>query len=256
RVDGYNPLAVAEAIKRKKRILLKGNGPVLLDTITYRISGHSPSDASSYRSKEEVASWQESDCIKGYENYLKKNRMITSDKADALKQEVTSRITKALRLAASLEISPRIKADLIESVMFSHQYKDKMEDRLPEVLIPKKDNPRIKSLARKYRFALNEKGDPLPRVKVFTYRDALFEAMLYRFYEDPTMVAYGEENRDWGGAFAVYRGLTEALPYHRLFNTPISEGAIIGSGVGYALSGGRAVVELMYSDFIGRAGDE
>jgi len=33
----------------------------------------------------------------------------------------------------------------------------------------------------------------------------------------------GEENRDWGGAFAVYRGLTEALPYHRLFNSPISE---------------------------------
>jgi len=80
--------------------------------------------------------------------------------------------------------------------------------------------------------------------------------MLYRFYEDPTMVAYGEENRDWGGAFGVYRGLTEALPYHRLFNTSISEGAIIGSGAGYALSGGRAVVELMYCDFMGRAGDE
>jgi len=70
------------------------------------------------------------------------------------------------------------------------------------------------------------------------------------------MVAYGEENRDWGGAFGVYQGLTEVLPYHRLFNTSISEGAIVGSGVGYALSGGRAVVELMYCDFLGRAGDE
>ncbi|PQP34210.1 dehydrogenase, partial [Desulfobacteraceae bacterium SEEP-SAG9] len=39
-------------------------------------------------------------------------------------------------------------------------------------------------------------------------------------------------------------------------NTPISEGAIVGSGAGYALCGGRVVVELMYSDFIGRAGDE
>ncbi|PQP32683.1 hypothetical protein C6A36_03190, partial [Desulfobacteraceae bacterium SEEP-SAG10] len=63
------------------------------------------------------------------------------------------RITKALRLAASLEISPRINPDFIESVMFPNQYKDKMEDRVPEVLISKKDNPRIKSLARKYRFA-------------------------------------------------------------------------------------------------------
>jgi 2-oxoisovalerate dehydrogenase E1 component len=70
------------------------------------------------------------------------------------------------------------------------------------------------------------------------------------------LVAFGEENRDWGGAFAVYRGLTEALPYHRLFNSPISEAAIVGAGVGYALEGGRAVVELMYADFMGRAGDE
>jgi 2-oxoisovalerate dehydrogenase E1 component len=70
------------------------------------------------------------------------------------------------------------------------------------------------------------------------------------------LVAYGEENRDWGGAFAVYRGLTEALPYHRLFNSPISEAAIVGTAVGYGLEGGRALVELMYCDFMGRAGDE
>ena len=70
------------------------------------------------------------------------------------------------------------------------------------------------------------------------------------------MIAYGEENRDWGGAFAVYRGLTEALPYHRLFNSPISEGAIVGTAVGYGLEGGRVLAELMYCDFMGRAGDE
>jgi 2-oxoisovalerate dehydrogenase E1 component len=80
--------------------------------------------------------------------------------------------------------------------------------------------------------------------------------MLHRFCTDPTMVAFGEENRDWGGAFAVYRGLTEALPYHRLFNAPISEAAIVGAAVGYGMEGGRVVAELMYADFMGRAGDE
>ena len=64
-------------------------------------------------------------------------------------------------------------------------------------------------------------------------------------HDADTLAAWGEENRDWGGAFAVYRGLTEQLPYHRLFNSPISEGAIVGAGVGYALSGGRAVVERL-----------
>ncbi len=54
----------------------------------------------------------------------------------------------------------------------------------------------------------------------------------------------------------MYRGLTESLPYHRLFNAPISEGAIVGTAVGYAMEGGRPLVELMYCDFMGRAGDE
>ena len=99
-------------------------------------------------------------------------------------------------------------------------------------------------------------GKPVPKMKAYNVRDGLFEAILHRFTIDPTMVAFGEENRDWGGAFAVYRGLTEALPYHRLFNSPISEAAIVGAAVGYALAGGRVVAELMYADFMGRAGDE
>ncbi len=70
------------------------------------------------------------------------------------------------------------------------------------------------------------------------------------------MIAYGEDCRDWGGAFAVYRGMMDALPHSRLFNSPLAEGAIVGTAVGYALSGGRALVELMYADFIGCAGDE
>jgi 2-oxoisovalerate dehydrogenase E1 component len=93
-------------------------------------------------------------------------------------------------------------------------------------------------------------------MKAFNVRDGLFEALAHRFAIDPTMVAFGEENRDWGGAFAVYRGLTELLPYHRLFNGPISEAGIVGASVGYGLEGGRAVSELMYADFMGRAGDE
>ena len=80
--------------------------------------------------------------------------------------------------------------------------------------------------------------------------------MIEKFYTDPTLVAYGEENREWGGAFAAYRGLSDSMPYHRLFNSSISEAAIVGSAVGYAMAGGRAVVELMYCDFLGRAGDE
>ena len=256
RVDGYNPLAVAEAVERKKKILLQGKGPVLMDTITYRVTGHSPSDASSYRTKEEIDRWIESDAISAYAAYLNENGLMSEDEARSEQRKVADTMEQIVALAVDMERSPRVKGEFIESVMFSGEKREKMEDREPEVLIPKEENPRLTQLSRRSRYAYDKNGRLLSPAKTFVLRDALFEAMLHRFYIDPTMVAYGEENRDWGGAFAVYRGLTESLPYHRLFNTSISEGAIVGSGVGYALSGGRAVVELMYCDFMGRAGDE
>jgi 2-oxoisovalerate dehydrogenase E1 component len=131
-----------------------------------------------------------------------------------------------------------------------------MSDAKPDTLMALADNPRVKQLAGRSRSAFDEAGNRLSKSRCVVFRDALFEAIIHRFYTDPTLVAYGEENRDWGGAFAVYRGLTEALPYHRLFNSPIAEAAIVGTAVGYGLEGGRALVELMYCDFMGRAGDE
>jgi 2-oxoisovalerate dehydrogenase E1 component len=102
----------------------------------------------------------------------------------------------------------------------------------------------------------DENGKPHSKIKTYGLRDGIFEAIIDRFYKDPTLIAYGEENRDWGGAFAVYRGLTEALPYHRLFNSPISEASIVGTAIGYAMCGGRVIPEIMYCDFLGRSGDE
>ena len=80
--------------------------------------------------------------------------------------------------------------------------------------------------------------------------------MINKYYEDATLTAYGEDVRDWGGAYAMYRDFLEFLPHNRLFNAPISEAAIVGTGVGYAMMGGRAVIEIMYADFLGRCGDE
>jgi len=257
RVDGYNPLAVADAIARKKEILLKGKGPVLLDTITYRVSGHSPSDASSYRTKEEIEAWEKADAIEEYKNYLIKNKLITKSDAEKQEQAIREKLIQVVKLAVNDEESPRASAAFIESVMFSNTKAEKMEEGKPEVLdVNPETNVRLKAIAGKTRSAFGADGKPVSKNKMFQYRDGLFEAMFHRFTIDPTMAAWGEENRDWGGAFAVYRGLTEALPYQRLFNSPISEAAIVGAGVGYAMSGGRAVVELMYCDFMGRAGDE
>ena len=144
--------------------------------------------------------------------------------------------------------------------MFSNGAVESMSDRKVEVgkdvKMPMEENPRVKQIAGKTRFAFDEKGAPVSNLKRYNIRDGLFEAIIDRYYKDTTLTSYGEDVRDWGGAFAVYKGLTEALPYHRLFNSPISEAAIVSSAVGYGLCGGRVIVELMYADFMGRAGDE
>jgi 2-oxoisovalerate dehydrogenase E1 component len=257
RVNGYDPFPVIDAFKRKKQVLLEGKGPVLLDTVTYRISGHSPSDASSYRSKEEIESWLKADSILAFRRKMIDSGAFTEAVLDEARASTEAMVFEMLELAADLEVSPRVRTDseLIGSVMFSNQQIEKFDDRKPELLQDLADNPRVRQIRAKIRTPF-EDGKPVPKMKAYNIRDALFEALLHRFSIDPTMVAFGEENRDWGGAFAVYRGLTEALPYHRLFNAPISEAAIVGAAVGYALEGGRAVAELMYADFIGRAGDE
>ncbi len=256
RVDGYNPLAVVDAIKRKKALLESGKGPVLLETITYRYSGHSPSDASSYRLKEEIDAWQAIDPLVAYAQELIDDGLLTEDAIAENKADVTKAMTQAFRLASDLEVSPRLDSEKIGDLMFSKRKRESYApDREPELILPAAENPRVLALAKKSRAGIVD-GKPVSKNKVFQYRDAIFEAAFHRFQKDPTLVAYGEENRDWGGAFACYRGLTESLPYHRLFNSPISEAAIVGSAVGYALEGGRALVELMYCDFMGRAGDE
>jgi 2-oxoisovalerate dehydrogenase E1 component len=257
RVNGYDPFPVIDAFRRKRKILAEGRGPVLLDTVTYRISGHSPSDASSYRSKEEIERWQAADSLRAFHHKMLSTGALSEPALDTARQNVETAVFDMFRLATDLEASPRVGpgSELVGSVMFTNRHVEKFGEEKPEFLQDLAENPRVQQIKGKIRTAVQD-GKPVPKMKQYNVRDGIFEAMLHRLAIDPTMIAFGEENRDWGGAFAVYRGLTEALPYHRLFNSPISEAAIVGAAVGYGLEGGRVVAELMYADFMGRAGDE
>ena len=260
RVDGYNPLAVIDAFNRKKAYLLEKKGPALLDVVTYRYSGHSPSDQSSYRTKEEIEAWEKEDCIVAFGERLKEAGVADQAALDAIRNEVNANIFECYKLAIDPELSPRMDlvkdSELLGDMMFSNQSVDSLSDAKPDVNMPLEENPRVKQIAGKSRFYLDKDGKPASKMKTFNIRDGIFEAVVDRFYKDASLIAYGEENREWGGAFAVYRGLTEALPYHRLFNSPIAEAAIIGTAIGYAMCGGRVIPEIMYCDFLGCCGDE
>jgi len=258
-VDGTNPLAVADAVERKRELLIRGDGPVLLDVECYRLTGHSTTDANVYRSKEEIAAWDAHDPISSYSKALVAEGILTEDEVKAIQQGVAASIVAVTRAAVDPRIAPivDIHADptLIGKLMFSHE-----EIELPAapgaLLAPLESSARIRQDAKKSRFGRTPSGEKLSPMRAITLRDALFEAVLHHMVHDERLIAYGEECREWGGAFGVYRGLADIMPYQRLFNSPISEAAIVATAGGYALEGGRALVELMYGDFIGRAGDE
>lgn len=260
RINGYDVLAVIDAYRRKLPLLHSGEGPVLLDVITYRYSGHSPSDAGVYRTKEELSTWKEIDSIVTYGKQLIEANICTSDKLDEIANLCDEMVIKILKLTIDQERTPYLDLkshpEKIENVMFSNLNKGAMQEGVCQSLLSKKDNPRLLSISKKARYAYDEKGAKLSPNKTLQLREALFESLLDGFYRDPTLITYGECSRDWGGTFAVNRGLMEAMPYHRVFNAPIAEGAHVGYAVGYAMAGGRIVIELMYCDFLGRAGDQ
>ena len=255
-VDGTNPLAVADAVARKRALLLNGQGPALLDVECYRSGGHSTTDANVYRTREELALWEAHDPIAKFAAQLIAAGVMDQQAVDMMKADVAASIAAVTRAAMSAApIDVPADPTLIGRLMFSHE-----EIAVPagevKLLAAPDTSARIRQDAKKARHGIGPDGQKLSPMRAITYRDGLFEAILHHMLHDERLIAYGEECREWGGAFGVYRGLSDILPYERLFNSPISEAAIVATAVGHALEGGRTLIELMYGDFIGRAGDE
>jgi pyruvate/2-oxoglutarate/acetoin dehydrogenase E1 component len=86
-------------------------------------------------------------------------------------------------------------------------------------------------------------------VSRLSYREAIAAALREELLRDDTVFFMGEDVAEYGGAFKVSEGLLAQFGPERVFDTPISESAIVGAAVGAALVGMRPVVELMFADF-------
>ncbi|MFZ3085318.1 MAG: alpha-ketoacid dehydrogenase subunit beta [Candidatus Hydromicrobium sp.] len=88
------------------------------------------------------------------------------------------------------------------------------------------------------------------------YREAIREAIIEEMDRDRKVFLIGEDIGIYGGAFKAYKGLLDKYGPDRVINTPISEAAIIGAGIGAALTGYRPIVEIMFIDFATLAMDQ
>src|SRR3989441_12070107 len=83
-----------------------------------------------------------------------------------------------------------------------------------------------------------------------SYREAVRDALSTAMRRDDDVFVMGEDIAEMGGSMGVTQGMLDEFGPERVRNTPISEMALVGTGIGAAMQGMRPVVEVMYEDFL------
>ena len=238
-VNGMDPLAVRDAVKRAAEKCRNGEGPVLLECITYRYKGHSLSDdCKSYRSEDEECAWHEVDPLKTFPAQLMEAGVLDEAGVAARGKAAEERIERAAVMAGAA-------TDPDPSSIYEGLLADTTSDDIGSEWATPEDA--LKSPAAKAR------RDGAGRILA---RHAVAEALMEEMLRDRRVILYGEDVADYGGAFGATRGLIEIFGRERVFNTAISEAAICGTAAGAAMVGLRPVAELMYIDFLPMAMDQ
>jgi 2-oxoisovalerate dehydrogenase E1 component len=215
-VDGNDVVATATAMHDVVEGIRAGAGPAIVEATTYRWHGHYEGDPQRYRSPEELREWETRDPIVVHASRLRATG-IGDDEIKALESSVAAQLDQAVETARRLEAPAA--ATLFDFVL-------RPRPAYPEPPAPGSDAP------------------------VFRTMDAIRTALETELANDERVFVAGVDVGAGGNVFGVTRGLQDRFG-DRVRDTPISETAIIGLGVGAAMAGMRPVVELMYLDFLG-----
>jgi 2-oxoisovalerate dehydrogenase E1 component len=204
-----------------------GGGPLVVEVETTRLGPHSKGDDT--RPRERVAELARRDWYRRYaEAFPERFRATDARQAAAVERlvaEVSARPPSDGRAAPAAPVPPAVPATPVP----------------PAAAVP------VPPAA-----AVPSPRDAAPERVAEHLNRALHELLA----ADPTVHVLGEDIVDpYGGAFAVTRGLSTRFG-DRVRATPLSEGALVGAGAGLALSGSKAVVEIMFGDFVTLAVDQ
>jgi len=220
-VDGNDVAATAAAMEDAVLAARAGGGPWVVEATTYRWHGHYEGDPQRYRSPEEVQAWQERDPLLAHDRRLR-SLGVGDDEVKALEAAVADELDGALQAARRLASpSPATLTDFVTRARPA-----RVEPPLP--------------------------GEDAP---LFRTMDAIRAALEAELSGDDSVFVAGIDVGAGGNVFGLTRGLADRFG-ERVRDTPISETAIIGLGVGAAMAGMRPVVELMYLDFLGVCFDQ
>jgi 2-oxoisovalerate dehydrogenase E1 component len=214
-VEGTDPFAVATAVEEAAARARSGLGPTLIEAIAPRLMAHYNRDIEHYRTEEEKLQDRERDPLPALRTRLAEDGTTEVELA-SLEAEVLEAIDAAT--AAALGMAKPDPAGAREHVFAT----------------PVPPRPT----------AADESGDEL------LFWQAVNRALRAELELRPELLLYGEDVGQPGGIFGCTRGLQSDFGADRVFDTPISESAILGSAIGAAIEGMRPVVEIMWADFM------
>ncbi len=216
-VDGNDVWAVyqatAEAVERAR----SGEGPTLLECLTYRWRGHMEGEAVSYRGQSEIDTWKQKCPIQSLERELLEKATLTPHEAAEITRQAEREVDEAVSFALSSPDPP-------------------LESLTEDIYAP---DPSV----------IYQAVSSYPSAREISYSKALFEALAEEMVLDERVFLLGEDVST-GGYFAVTAGIAEKFGAERVMDTPISEYAIVGAAVGAAMTGRRPVAEILFSDFL------
>src|SRR5256712_2697340 len=222
RVDGNDVLAVYETVRTAVARARRGEGPTLVEAVTYRWGGHSMrANLPEYRTKEEEREWMERDPIARLGSHLVDGKRATPVRLKELAESVELELDRAVDFAKS---SPEPTVELMEASVYA-----------PHAEI----------------------SEPATRAgRELTMAEALNEALQSEMQRDERVFVMGEDVGLIGGIFGVTRGLRERFGEDRVRDTPISEATFVGAGVGAAIAGVPPVVAIQIFDFVALTMDQ
>ncbi len=222
RVDGTDFFASASAARSAIQHIRDGNGPVCLVADTVRLLPHSSSDDhTKYRTPDELEADRKIDPIARLEATLIEEGLLTDDEARTMEKEVHDEVDEAANWAKQqADPDPDTATDY---VFFEGDL---------DIDYNSEDD-------------LDEDAEPIVMV------DAINRTLKEEMARDESIVVYGEDVAgNKGGVFTATKDLTAEFGRDRCFNSPLAEGSIVGTAVGYAASGFRPVIEIQFADYI------
>jgi 2-oxoisovalerate dehydrogenase E1 component len=220
-VDGNDILAVHRAVRRAAERARRGDGPTLLEFMTFRMRGHEEASPTDYVPKELVEEWSRRDPVKRYEAFLVGKGLFAEPDFATLRAAYKLRID-TLADEALAEPEPRLTVD----------------EKLADVFAPSLLIPRPPS------------ADAVAQAPEARYVDAISDALRHVMRRDERVVLLGQDIAEYGGVFKVTEGFVEEFGKARVRNTPIIESGAIGAALGLALGGHVPMVEMQFGDFI------